>query len=178
MRFASLLLASTLFLASITPSMAQQATVFSIVNFPILPTPPGRYVPSVDGRSVPLGHDTWLLQVDTTGLPDNQLLALVMVQYHYSGVQLGVTGMPSQGEVTNPDGSKTQIVGGSFTGWIDDCGAPLHTTRLDRHGAVVHNAFLDCDLNRILGAYPDAARFLILSSPGYANVPSVTFTLN
>jgi len=160
------------------PLMAQTATVFTVRNFAIPASPPGNFVPNANGRTVPANHDSWELTIDTTGLPNDQLLADVVVQYHYTGVQLGATGQPNQGQLTNTDGSITQIDGGIFTGWINDCEAPLRTTYTDRQGNVLHSAFLGCDLHRILGAYPDTVRFLIISSPGYGSVPSATFDLN
>ncbi len=163
------------------------ANVFTIRNFPIPAAPPGQFVPNVNGTSVPAGHDSWVLTIDTTGLTAGHELAEVWVQYHYTGVQLGATGLPNQGQVTNTDGTVTLITGGTFTGWINDCGAidtngvgtgALMTSRIDKTGATVFNAFFGCDLKRIMNAYPDATRFLIVSSPGYANVVSATFDLN
>lgn len=158
--------------------MVQPTTLFSVVNFDLAPTPPGYFVPSTNGSLVQNGHIGWQLTIDTTGLPAGQLLAEVQVQYRYQNVQLGVTGMPNQGQVTNTDGSVTQIPGGTFTGWIDDCSAPLPTTFTNKQGQVVHQATLSCGLNRIPGAYPDRGRFLVKNSPGYVNVPSAVLTLN
>lgn len=152
--------------------------VFSVNNQSMPAAPPGYFVPNANGQSVPAGHTSWLLTFDTTGLPAGVELVNVVVQYHYSNVQLGAAGQPNQGQVTNPDGSVTQIVGGTFTGWIDDCGMDLPTTYTDKTGATVFAARLGCDLNRIPGAYPDHGRFLVLSSPGYARVPNVTLSLD
>lgn len=152
--------------------------VFTAANFPLPATPPGYFVPDANGRSVPSGHATWQLVIDTTGLTAGQDLVDVVVQYHYTSVQLGATGLPNQGQVTNTDGTVTQIVGGIFTGWIDDCEAPLTTTYTDKLGQPVHQASLGCDLNRIMNAYPDTGRFLVRSTPGYANIPRVTLSLN
>ena len=131
-----------------------------------------------NGSSIPTGHTDWHLVIDTTGLPVGQELVHVVVQYHYTSVQLGVTGLSNQGAVTNVDGTVTSITGGTFTGWIDDCGATLLTTGIDKLGNVTHLSDLGSQLNRILGAYPDLGRFLVLTSPGYASVPSVTFNIN
>ena len=152
--------------------------IFTATNFPLPSTPPSYFVPDASGRAVPSGHATWQLVIDTTGLTAGQSLVDVIVQYHYTAVQLGATGKPNQGQVTNTDGTVTQIDGGTFTGWIDDCEAPLNTTFTNKLGQVVHQASLGCDLNRIMGAYPDTARALIKSTPGYANIPSATLNVN
>lgn len=141
------------------------------------PQSPGDFIPNPAGRQVPAGHVSWLLTIDTTGLPADQPLAFVVVQYHYTGVQLGATGLPNQGAVTNPDGTVTQITGGTFTGWIDDCSSPLTTTVIDKQGNVLHSAFLGCSLNRIMNAYPDNVRLLNLTSPGYQSVASASMDL-
>lgn len=154
------------------------ANVFTVNNVPLPAAPPGYFVPNVNGSNVPSGHTSWLLVITTTGLPANQPLATVQVQYHYTSVQLGATGQPDQGFVTNTDGSQTSITGGTFTGWIDDCSAPMRTTHKARDGTDEFFEQFGCDLNRIQNAYPDKARILILSSPGYASVPSVTLQLN
>lgn len=164
--------------ATASPALMARSNLFTINNFRLNAAPPGFFVPNVNGRAVPAGHIGWTVTFDTTGLPNNQELVNVVVQYHYTGVQLGATGQPNQGQMTNPDGTVTQIDGGTFTGWIDDCQSDLQTTHLDKLGNVVHSAFLSCDLNRIQNAYPDTARFVVLSTPGYPSIPSVTFDLN
>ena len=154
------------------------AEVFTVSNFPLPAAPPGYFVLSANGSSVPAGHASWQVVIDTTGLTAGQSLADVVVQYHYTSVQLGATGVSNQGQVTNTDGTVTQITGGTFTGWIDDTETPLTTTFTNKTGGTVFQAFLGADMNRIVGAYPDLARFLVKSSPGYASVPSATFSLN
>ena len=158
--------------------MPAKANVFSINNVPIPAAPPAYFTPSSNGAPVPAGHTSWVLTFTTTGLPAGQLLADITVQYHYTNAQLGVTGQPNQGQVTNLDGTVTEIPGGTFTGWIDDCESALPTTYTDKSGNTVFASYLGCDLNRIPGYYPDRARFLISSSPGYASVPNVTLALN
>lgn len=179
----ALTVALLLFGQSAAPALMAQTTVFTAANFALPAAPPMYFVPNANGSAVPAGHSSWLLSFNTTGLPAGQVLAELWVQYHFTNAQLGATGQPNQGQVHNSDGTVTQIVGGLFTGWLDDCGAvgangALTTSHTNKLGATVFNAYLGCDLNRLIGYYPDAARFLVTSSPGYASVPSVTLTLN
>jgi hypothetical protein len=152
--------------------------VFRATNFPLPAAPPMYHVsgahpnPSA-GSAIAPGHSSWGLVIDTTGLPNAQQLADVIVQYHYTNVQLGVTGMANQGHLTN-----LEIVGGLFTGWIDDCGDTLFTTYTPKTGGIQHLAALGCGLNRIMNAYPDLGRFIVKTSPGYARVPSAVLQLN
>jgi hypothetical protein len=136
--------------------------VFALSNAPQPAAPPAYFVPSSAGVAVPAGHTSWLLTVGTAGLATGQPLADVTVQYHYTNAMLN-------------DGTGTLQ---PFTGWIDDCEAPLTTTYINKAGATVFQAFLGCDLKRIPNFYPDLARLQINSSPGYASVPSVTLVLN
>lgn len=153
---------------------------FTATNVPIAAAPPGYFVPNSNGAAVPPNKDTFQLVFDTTGLPDNQPFLHVWVQLHYTNTQLGVTGLPDQGRVTNTDGTETSIPGGTFTGWIDDSGADFPTTHPDKQGNTVHEASLGGTFRRIPptpqtpNPYPDRARLLVLSSPGYASVPSVS----
>lgn len=151
--------------------LASGASIINIQNFQLHATPPGDFVPNVNGRALPSGFVRWVMTFDTTGLPEDQLLANVMVQLHYTNAQLGQTGLPNQGQVTNTDGTVTQITGGLFTGWIDSCSSPLPTSFVDKQGNVVHAAALGCTLNRILGYYPNAVRFLVIETPGYGPIP-------
>lgn len=138
-------------------TMAQTANVFTANNFPLPAAPPDYFLPNANGVAVPVGHTSWNLTFDTTGLAPDQPLAFVAVDYHYTNAQL--SGQP-------------------FTGWIEDCSAPLTTTHTDKLGNVVFSAFLGCSLNRVLGFYPDFARLHVTSSPGYARIPSATLQLN
>lgn len=153
----------------------EQAFVLNNVRF--VAAPPGDFIPNAAGRQVPAGHLSWSLVIDTTGLPDDQPLATIIVQDHYTNVQLGVTGLPDQGQLTNADGTITHITGGLFTGWIDDCAAPLRTTFVNKQGQTIHEATLGCTLNRIQNAYPDNVRLLSMDSPGYPSVQSATMTM-
>lgn len=164
------------------PIMAVSENAFVLNNVRFVatagtPQSPGDFIPNAAGRQVPAGHVSWLLTIDTTGLPDDRELATMVVQYHYTGVQLGATGLPNQGQLTNLDGTVTQIPGGLFTGWIDDCSSPLRTTYTDKTGTLQHSAFLGCSLNRIMNAYPDNVRLLNIHSPGYPSVVSTTLSL-
>lgn len=159
--------------------------VFSANNVPLPAAPPGYFVsgahpdPSA-GSAVPANHTSYLLTITTTGLTADQPLATIMVQYHYTNVVLFPGNVVDAGRVTNADGSQTIIPGtNSFTGWIDSCSAPMRTTHKARDG--VTDEFFEqfgCDLQRIPNAYPDLARLLVLSSPGYASIPNVTLQLN
>lgn len=156
--------------------------VFTASNFPLAAAPPGYYLSGnqqnpAAGSAIPAGHTSWQLLIDTTGLADAQPFATIVVQYHYTSAQLGAAGLSNQGQLTNTDGSVTQIDGGTLTGWIDDCTGTMPTSVVNRVGATVHRVSFGCDLNRIPGFYPDLGRVLILSTPGYASIPSAALNL-